>query len=174
MMGHPINKDVQWVDHTCKTSTCIKGCTTSIWGLHPDTSTHIVSYLLLFGLIWRECIDTFQSDAVAMNQVGRGSQRQHTILRGNIVPIDCRHYRLLFPCCNPFHALMTSFRNAITGGDMRTTEMQSDSQFESKNLPAKCCVIVNEHFSQRLGLAEQSLQVADNACSILSSQMMPN
>ena len=32
------------------TSTC-KRCTTSFWGLHPDTIAYVISYLLLFGLI---------------------------------------------------------------------------------------------------------------------------
>ena len=62
MTGHPVNKDILWADHTCNTSMCIRGHTPSIWGL---------IHLLLFVLIWRECIETFQSDAVAMNQVGR-------------------------------------------------------------------------------------------------------
>ena len=106
MMRHP-------PDHTCNMSTCIRGCIPLIWGLHPDMIAHIISHLLLFGLIWRESIDTFQLDAVAMNQVGRSSQRQHFILRGDIVLKDCFHYGALFPCCDPFHALMTSFHNAI-------------------------------------------------------------
>ena len=38
----------------------------------------------------------------------------------------------------------------------------------------KCCVIVNEHISQRPALAEQVFQVADNTCCILSSQRTPN
>ena len=59
MMGHPVDKDLPWADHTCNMFACIKGHTMSIWGLHPDTSPHVVSYLLLFRLIWRECIDTF-------------------------------------------------------------------------------------------------------------------
>ena len=67
MTGHPIDKDVLWADHTCNTSTYIKGCTLSIWGLHPDTIAYVVYHLLLFELFWRECIDTFQSDVVAMN-----------------------------------------------------------------------------------------------------------
>ena len=68
MMRHPVDKDVLWADHISNTSPCIRGRTTSIWGLHPDTITYVVYYQLLFGLIWRECIDTFQLDAVAMNQ----------------------------------------------------------------------------------------------------------
>ena len=62
MTGHSIDKDIQWTDHTCNMSTCIRGYTPSIWSLHPNMITYIISHLLLFGLIWRECIDTFQSD----------------------------------------------------------------------------------------------------------------
>ena len=79
MMGHLIDKDVLWADYTCNTSTCIRGRTLSIRGPHLDTIAY-VSHLLLFGLIWRESIDTFQLDAVVMNQVGRGSQQWHIIL----------------------------------------------------------------------------------------------
>ena len=129
MTEHPVDEDVLWADHTCNMSMCIRGRTTSIWGLHPDMIAYVVFYLLLFGLIWSERINTFQSDAVAMNQVGRGSQRRHIILRGDIIPIDCFHYRALFLCCDPFYTPMTSFHNAITRGDVRTTEIQSDSPF---------------------------------------------
>ena len=127
MTGHPVDKDILWTNHIRNRSMYIRGRAPSIWGLHPDTIAHVVSHMLLFGLIWRECIDTFQSDVVAMNQVGRGSQWQHIILRGDIVPIDCFHYGALFPCCDLFHILMTLFHNAITGGYVCTMEMQSDS-----------------------------------------------
>ena len=63
------------------------------------------------------------------------------------------YYRALFACCDLFHALMTSFHNAITGGGgVHTTEMQSNSS----------------------SAKEQNLQVADKARCILSSQMTPN
>ena len=121
------------------THTCIRGRAPFIWGLYPDTIVHVVSKLQLFGFNWRECIDTFQSDLGAMNQVGKSSQRRHITLRGNIVPIDCFCYRALFLCCNPFHALMTPFHNAIIREDMRTTKMHSNLPIHLENPWRACC-----------------------------------
>lgn len=74
MAGHPVDKDVLWAYHTYNMYTCIRGRALSNWGLHPDTIAHVVSTLLLEP-IWRECIDTLQSDVIAMNKVSRGSQQ---------------------------------------------------------------------------------------------------
>ena len=128
MMGHPVEKDILWADNICNTSMYIRGHTPSIW---ESSSRHDCLRRISSAAVWAylERVLLYLSVAVAMNQVGRGSQQWHIILRDNSVPIDCFHYKALFPCWDPFHTPMTLFHNAITGGDVRTTEMQSDSPF---------------------------------------------
>ena len=153
MFGHPVDMDGLWVNHTCNVPTCIRACAQSIQGLYPDLIAHVVSNLQLFGLIWSECINTFQSDFVVMNQVGRSSQQCHIILWGNIVPIRCFHYEALILHCNSFQhcSVMPLLERTCTQQKCNRT---SHSLRKSLKCLLQNAVIINEYFCLCAVLAE--------------------